>query len=248
MVTERYADDGFVVFPKDQPVLDWAQAAHVAALEVLKAPGDLRHGKTWRVGVDELPNAADGSIGGVALRGRWEDMITSPARWHQAQLSVVYPGYPGQDPTDSDAAYGYRLRRDAAHVDGLLPEGPDKRRHLREPHAFVLGLPLNDVQVSPLVVWRGSHRIMQAACATCFADVEPDAWGDVDVTEVYQAARREVFASCERIEVPVVPGQATLVHRHLLHGVAPWPDHDTSETGRMIAYFRPLVCDVRDWL
>ena len=245
----RYKDDGFVVFDQDSRVRAWAQAAHQAALEVLETPGDMRHGKTWRVGVDELPNAADGSIGGIGLQGPWERFVSPPAEWHQAQLSIVYRGYPMQDPTDTDAAHGYRLRRDAAHVDGLLPEGPSKRRHLREPHAFVLGLPLNDVAASPLVVWRGSHQIMTAAFQSCFADVRPEAWGDVDVTEAYQAARRQVFSACERIEVPVSPGQATLVHRHLLHGVAPWADGVADrDEGRMIAYFRPFVADVKHWL
>lgn len=248
MVAQSLFEDGFAVFPHDPKVLAWSVAAHMAALDVVQTLGDLRHGGTWRVGVDELPNAADGSIGGVPLFGAWQGVVPKPSVWHCAQLSVVYPGYPQQDALDTDAAHGYRLRRDAAHVDGLLPEGPQKRRHLREPHSFILGLPLNTATASPLVVWPGSHVIMQQAFATVLADVPTDRWGDVDVTDIYQAARRDVFATCKRVEVPVLPGQATLVHRHLLHGVAPWGMGTAPIEGRMIAYFRPQVSNICDWI
>jgi hypothetical protein len=248
MVAQRLSEDGFVVLPHDPKVLSWSVAAHKAALDAVRTQGDMRHGSTWRVGVDELPNAADGSIGGVPLRGAWQRLVSQPAVWHCAQLSVVYPGYPQQDALDTDAAHGYRLRREAAHVDGLLPEGPQKRRHLREPHSFIIGFPLNVASASPLVVWPGSHVIMQQAFASVLADVPTDRWGDVDVTDVYQAARRVVFATCTRIEVPVLPGQATLVHRHLLHGVAPWGTGTAPIEGRMIAYFRPQLSIIRDWL
>jgi hypothetical protein len=63
---------------------------------------------------------------------------------------------------------------------------------------------------------------------------------DVDLTEVYQTARRAVFAAIEPLAVRMKPGQAVLLHRHLLHGVAPWGDKTVpTENGRMIAYFRP---------
>ena len=83
----------------------------------------------------------------------------------KAQISVVYPGYPCAMEGESAAAFNYRQRRDAAHVDGLLPEGPERRRHLREPHGFVLGLPLTQSSetASPMVVWEGSHKIMREA-------------------------------------------------------------------------------------
>ena len=132
-------------------------------------------------------------------------------------------------------------------MDGLLPEGPQKRRHLREPHAFVVGIPLNDVASSPLVVWENSHRIMSAAFAQALNGHVPDTWGDLDVTEVYQAARKEVFESCERVEVVMRPGEVVLLHRHLIHGVAPWQGPEVPE-GRQVAYFRPHVVQWRDWL
>jgi hypothetical protein len=238
--------DGFTVFPYEPAVERWAKAAQTVAHGILAKGGERRHGDTWFVGVDALPNAPDGSIGGVALAGAWREHVTLPPSWHRAQLSVVFPGYPQQDAGESDAAHRFRRNRDAAHVDGLLPEGPQKRRHLREPHGFILGLPLDHMTASPLVVWRGSHQLIRAAFRAVFADTPSAQWGDLDVTEVYQATRRDVFARCERIEVVAAPGQAILLDRHVLHGVAPWAQ-DAEGDMRMMAYFRPQV-SVADWL
>lgn len=246
MVAAALEADGFVVFDPALTVAAWAEAALKAGREILAQGGDLRHGKTWFVGVDALPNAPDGSVSGLPLDGPFMAHVTAPDIWHQAQLSVVFPGYPQQDPDESDAAHRYRRNRDAAHVDGLLPEGPERRRHLREPHGFILGLPLNACYQSPLVVWPGSHTIMQAGFAKVFAGLPPEKWGDVDVTDAYQAARRKVFDHCPRVEVPAAPGQAVLLHRHLVHGVAPWGSGQGSDM-RMIAYFRPQIAPA-DWL
>ncbi|MEL7178973.1 MAG: hypothetical protein AAFN63_04000 [Pseudomonadota bacterium] len=240
------SQDGFIVFPHDPGLATWAEAARRVGEAVLAQGGERRHGGTWFVGVDALPNAPDGSVAGVPLLGAWRDYATLPATWHAAQLSVVFPGYPLQDKDESDAAHRFRRDRDAAHVDGLLPEGPQKRRHLREPHGFILGLPLDDVDASPLVVWRGSHQIMRAAFHEVYAGLAPQDFGDLDVTEVYQQARRTVFETCERVELTAMPGQAILLDRHLVHGVAPWAPGAPGDM-RMMAYFRPLV-DAGDWL
>ncbi|MEL6840525.1 MAG: hypothetical protein AAFP85_14630 [Pseudomonadota bacterium] len=238
--------DGFAVLPFDAAVAAWADAARVAALRVLSENTERRHGGTWFVGVDALPNAEDGSIGDVPLAGAWRHHVTTPRVWHRAQLSVVFPGYPQQDPDESDTAYRFRRDRDAAHIDGLLPEGPSKRRHLREPHGFILGVPLNDVSASPLVVWPGSHHLIHTAFARAFASCHPDTWPDQDVTEIYQDVRRLVFAECRRVAVRAQPGEAIVLHRHLVHGVAPWGDSNERRP-RMVAYFRPLV-PFADWL
>ncbi len=237
-----WAADGCVHFGQDPRVDQWARAAAKAAHRVDRS--EKRHGGTWFVGVDALPNTKDGAIDGVPLDGPWTSLVTPPATWHRAQLSIVYPGYPQKDTDESETAHRFRRNRDAAHMDGLLPEGSARRRHLREPHGFILGLPLADAADSPLVVWRGSHKIMQAAFARAFDGIDPASWGDVDVTEIYQDARREVFKTCARVALPARMGEATLLHRHLIHGVAPWGD---GAAPRPIAYFRPLIAP-QDWL
>lgn len=234
---------GFRVFDPDPATLRWVQAAQRVALELARDPAiradNLRHAGTWFVGVDALPNDPDGSIGGVPLHGPWVDFIEPPDHWHRAQLSIVYPGYPGQDPSESDANHRFRINRHAAHVDGLLPEGAARRRYLREPHGFILGLPLNQADAAPLMVWPGSHRIMGDALRRAIGDSAPET---VDLTEAYGAARRRVFEAIEPVQVLARPGQATLLHRHLLHGVAPWAKGATAPPeGRMIAYFRPQI-------
>lgn len=245
--------DGWTVLPFDPATARWARAAHRVALGVTADPQMrarwLRHAKTWFVGVDALANAADGSIDGVPLQGPWQDLIDTAVRLHPAQLSVVYPGYPGRDPDESEASFAYRRDRDAAHLDGLLAEGADKRRHLREPHAWILGLPLNASDASPLVVWSGSPAIIRAALARRFEGIAPRSWPDEDITDAYQAARREVFETCERVEVRAGPGQAVIVHRLAIHGVAPWSAAASAPPeGRMIAYFRPVLSNLADWL
>ncbi|MFA8442477.1 hypothetical protein [Yoonia sp.] len=246
MIAQKLARDGFAIFGHDPDVAAWAAAAHDAGLHVLAQGGERRHGRTWFVGVDALPNAPDGSVHGVPLAGAWRAYVDAPDLWHRAQLSVVFPRYPQQDAGESVAAHRFRRNRDAAHVDGLLPEGQGKRRHLREPHGFILGLPLDQVSASPLVVWRGSHLMMRAAFQQAYAGLPPETWGDVDVTDIYKETRRTVFETCERIEVTAAPGQAILLDRHLLHGVAPWAEDAPGEM-RMMAYFRPLVSPA-DWL
>lgn len=234
--------DGFAIAPASRRVSAWASAAHRLALGIASDPDaqaqHLRHDKTWFVGVDALPNAPDGSIDGVPLAGPWEQYINAPQVWHCAQLSIVYPGYPKADPDETDAAQAFRARRYAAHVDGLLPHGPEKRRFLGEWHSFILGLPLNVSDAAPLMVWPGSHVIMGDALRAVIAEQAPCT---VDLTEAYKAARREVFERITPVALRARPGQAMVLHRHLLHGVAPFADEQTAPPeGRMIAYFRPL--------
>ncbi len=253
MVSDDLITRSFAVLPQDPRVADWARAALAEAKKITADPVQrdrwLRHGKTWFVGVDALTNGPDGAIGGVAFRGPWEGQIAIPADLHSAQLSVVYPGYPGRDTGESDAAFRYRRDRDAAHLDGLLAEGPTKQRHLREPHAWILGIPLNAATASPLVVWEGSHEIIREALMSELAGLPPSMWGDLDLTEVYKDARNEVFDLCERTEVRLKPGQSVIVHRLAIHGVAPWTKDATAPAeGRMMAYFRPVMSDLKAWL
>lgn len=72
--------DGYTVFDYDPRTAAWANAALKVAREcaadpALQGPDNLRHSGTWFVGVDALPNAADGSIGGIPLAGPWQDAV-----------------------------------------------------------------------------------------------------------------------------------------------------------------------------
>lgn len=226
----------------------WARAARQAALHHLAtSPDPWRCGGTWFVGVDALTNDADGSIGGTGFP--WQALPLAPQPLHRAQLSVIRPGYPQPSPDETPAAFAFRRDRDAAHLDGLLPIGPDKRRMVKEPHAWILGLPLNDTTASPLTVWEGSHEILRAALLRALQPHPPETWGEIDITEPYQAARKEIFATCRRTLLPARPGEATLLHRLTLHGVAAWQPGDTAPPeGRMIAYLRPQLASVKAWL
>lgn len=256
---DTFLADGFLRFPADAASLAWSRHARPFAAASARDPALahwLRCGGTWFVGVDALPNDAAGLLhGGPPLAGAAMDFVGTrlglALPLHRAQVSVCYPGYPQPSAEESPAAFDFRRNRDAAHVDGLLAEGPEKRRFLREPHAYILGITLTgqSPDAAPLTVWKGSHHIMKAMFAEAFAGREPAGWKDIDVTAAYQEARRQVFAACERIPLPSAPGEAVLVHRHLVHGVAPWAEAATGEAeGRMIAYFRPEFEVISDWL
>lgn len=256
---DQFLEQGYLRFPADEASLAWARHARPAAAAAAGDPAQahwLRCGGTWFVGVDSLPNDAAGRLaGGPPLAGAAADFLTAALGMnlplHRGQVSICYPGYPRPSAEESAAAYAFRRNRDAAHVDGLMAEGPARRRFLREPHAYVLGITLTrqSDDASPLTVWPGSHRIMQAMFAAQFAGHPPATWRDVDVTDAYQEARRQAFRQCTRTALPSAPGEAVLVHRHLLHGVAPWGDAASAPAeGRMIAYFRPEFAAPGDWL
>ncbi len=256
---DQFRHHGYLRFAADAATRGWAAQAHRHALAAARDPGQahwLRCGGTWFVGVDALPNDSEGRVaGGPPLGGAAMDFIRDDLQrdlpLHRAQVSVCYPGYPLPSPEESEAAFGFRRRRDAAHVDGLLAEGLGKRRCLKEPHAWILGVALTaqSPDASPLTVWEGSHHIMGQAFAAVFTGQPAEIWRDIDLTEAYQQARRQVFAECRRVVLPSGPGEAVLLHRHLVHGVAAWGEHATAPPeGRMIAYFRPEFPAIADWL
>jgi hypothetical protein len=241
---------GWIRIGPDPSITAWAQAALPLAEAAIGASAEpWRCGGTWFVGVDALGNDPSGHVGGAGFP--WSALGLHPTALHRGQVSTVRPGYPKPWSGEDDAAFGFRLRRDAAHVDGLIPDPQTRARAIREPHAYVVGLPLNacDPGASPLVVWEGSHRVMGAAFRAALAAHPPDRWAEVDITDPYKAARAEVFRTCPRIELPARPGEATLLHRHCLHGVAPWAEGAAAPpAGRIIAYFRPLMASVADWI
>ena len=254
------AERGWELFPAEAEVEAWARAALPVARERMADPEErgkwLRCAGTWFVGVDALPNDAAGRVGGseplggsaiAAVRALYGDLPL-----HRGQVSAVHPGYPKPREGEGEAAFRYRQKRDAAHVDGLHPVGADRRRRLAERHAYILGFPLTEcgAGASPLSVWEGSHHIMRRALGAALADVPEADWSGVDLTDAYHAARREAFESCRRVTVPARPGEASLVHRLALHGVAPWQEGAAAPAeGRAIAYFRPeLPPGSRAWL
>ena len=241
-------------------IRDRIEAALAPARACLRDPQQkkwLRYQGTWFAGVNALPNDESGAVDGSgALRGRVIDFISRELElvhftWDRAQVSVCYPGYPKPMAGESAAKTRYRRERDAAHVDGLLPEGPQRRRHLREHHGFILGLPMVefDAGASPFVVWERSHEIMLESFAQCFTDIPVEQWGEQDVTEVYNTALEQVFAECKRVEIHARPGEAFLAHRMVLHGMAPWrSDAQAGPDARMICYFRPEPFGPCEWL
>lgn len=262
-LARQFFSGGWCRFPFDAALAAWAAAARPAAEAGLEDPGLrarwLRCGGTWFVGVHALPNDGAGAIaeaGVPPLPGPAvtfiREVLGFAGALDRAQVSVCLPGYPQPWEGESEAAFRYRLRRDAAHVDGLRRSEPGRCRRLGEAHAFVLGIPLTavDPAAAPFVVWEGSHELIRAALAERLAGIPPARWPDEDITEAYHAARRVVFDRCPRVTVPARPGEAYIVHRLALHGVAPWTA-STETRPRMIAYFRPeLPGEGRfaDWL
>jgi hypothetical protein len=250
----QFFERGWVAFPPDAALTAWVAAAAPLAAEIASDPAAraawLRCGGTWFAGVNILPNGPDGAVpargvpplDGAAMRFVADVLGFPRVRLDRAQISVCYPGYPQPWEGESETAFRFRARRDAAHVDGLLrEEGPEggRRRRLGETHGFILGIPLSasHPDAAPFVVWERSHELMRRAFRARLAGIEPERWGREDVTETYQEARRAAFETCARVAVTVPPGGAYLVHRLALHGVAPWTAPDGPP--RAIDYFRP---------
>jgi len=248
--------NGWEKFGFDPEIFKWSKAAYYAGCEVLanKAMQDrwLECEGTWFVGVDVLPSNETGKIGGIPLRG---DVVKSLSHistkpLHRAQLSVIFEGYPKPRKGESPAAFKYRLERDAAHVDGLLPIGQARRRMLKEAHAYILGLPLNvtSMGASPLVVWEGSHIIMAESFQKELDGIDPAIFHKIDLTDTYHAARRHIFQTCKRVEVHAGPGESFVIHRLALHGIAPWVEKVAGpKEGRMVAYLRPELKNISLW-
>jgi len=256
----HFFDRGWCRFDYDPELYRWVEAALAPARATLQDPrlGKwLRYQGTWFAGVNALPNDAHGAVGASGpLRGAAVEFIArelglTDFAWDAAQVSICYPGYPLPMPGESPGRARFRRERDAAHVDGLLPEGPGRRRHLREHHGFILGIPMVefDTDASPFVVWEGSQEIVREHFSRRFAGLTTELWGQQDITEIYHAAREQALVECERVELHARPGEAFLAHRLILHGMAPWrAGADAGVDGRMICYFRPDPFGPQEWL
>jgi hypothetical protein len=255
------ARQGWVRFAPEPATRAWAEAALASVAARLRAPAApplWRHGGTWHVGVDALPNDPEGRVrGGPPLAGRAVELARAlwpgalAAGWHAGQVSALRPGYPGRDPEEGEAAHRFRLRSAGAHLDGLIADAAGRRR-VAEPHAFVFGIGLTaaDPGASPLVVWEGSHRPLGEALRAALAGLDGEDLALADVTEAYRAARAAALRDCPRRALALAPGEAVLLHRHLVHGIAPWaPGAAAPPEGRAVAYFRPLCPGgVAEWL
>ena len=257
MTPDRFHDHGWCHVPHDPALAEWVHRVLPVARAAVRDPAHarwLRYGGTWFVGVNVLDPAVapggppDDCLAAQAIR----QLAPWPADgWGPGQVSVCYPGYPQPMEGESAASHRFRVKRDAAHVDGLKAEGPDRRRFLREHHAYLLGIPLVEASrdASPFVVWEGSHALVRDAFMKHLGGRATTEWGHVDVTDAYTATRARIFETCRRVILTARPGEAYLVHRLALHGMAPWADGATAgPDGRMIAYFRPQLDDPAGWL
>ena len=257
---KQFFESGWCLFSADHHIDRWIDASLAFARKTVIDENHaqwLRCGGTWFAGVNLLPNKVDSSLpGGSELSGEVIDFIHNVLQlndfnWDRAQVSVCYPGYPQPMTSESEAAFRFRRDRDAAHVDGFLREGPQKRRHLREYHGFILGIPMVefDEKASPLVVWEGSQELVRSAMMERFDGLSSDKWGDEDITEAYHAVRQQIFKQCQRRKIVASPGETYLIHRLALHGISPWLEAATAgDYGRMICYFRPDIGCAERWL
>ena len=144
-----FGEAGYIKFGYDKQIANWAKFAKKKGSEILADPAQLQKWLqcegTWFVGVDVLPNDSKGDFTNTHFPNVFRSFLgkINLKPYHKAQLSVIFPGYPKPRIGDSEAAFEYRRKRDAAHVDGLLPIGEEKRRYLVEPHGVILGIPLN---------------------------------------------------------------------------------------------------------
>ena len=242
---------GWTRFGWDAGIAAWVEAALPHAIASMEDPAlaewwDCED--TWFIGVDALHNDESGAVSGQPLAGQAIDFIHEAfgamPPLHRAQVSVVRPGYPRPRRGESEAGFRYRDRRFAAHVDGLKFEGPDRRRTIAEPHAFILGIPMNDApaHAAPLVIWEGSHEVIRAGMADFLKDVPRADWGRVDITDAYVTARKRAFETCPMVEVHARPGECYLMHRLAVHGVKGWEARREGDPeNRIIAYFRPEI-------
>ncbi len=133
---EQFFSLGWCQFEFDPLLFEWVRTALAPARETLHSEQHARwhrYQNTWFAGVNAMPNDGQGAVAGSGpLRGRAVEFIEAELglrdfTWDAAQVSVCYPGYPQPMEGESSAKTRFRLDRDAAHVDGLLPLGADRR-------------------------------------------------------------------------------------------------------------------------
>ena len=252
----EFEHKGWIKFDCDKRVARWANAANSKITTTLKNKNFLENNLTcqgtWFVGVDALDNKPDGALDEISLSGPFESLMRSSKTCglHSAQVSIIFEGYPKPRDQESDSSFNFRLKRDAAHVDGLIADVPGGPRKLKEPHAYVLGIPLNQAPqgASPVVVWEGSHHLISKAFKNLFLTRDPKEWEDLDVREIYMQTRKIIFEKCKRRVLHANLGESYMIHRLCLHGISPWDfEIKNFNEGRKIAYFRPELQNLADW-
>ena len=107
MSRTEFLSKGWTRFDTDPDLENWLDSVDDAALATERDPSNAlwhRHGKTWFAGVNALPNDPLGSVAGgppldcEALR--LARSLYGDLSLDQAQVSIVYPGYPLQDPDE----------------------------------------------------------------------------------------------------------------------------------------------------
>ena len=100
-MVEALHERGWVRFPHDQVLADWAVHAMPAARASVSDPVHAEwHDceRTWFIGVDALDNDAQGMVAGSpALGGAAIELAHrqfGPIDLHKRQVSVIYLGYP----------------------------------------------------------------------------------------------------------------------------------------------------------
>lgn len=246
-----YCEKGYCHFAYDEALDAWIDSILPMAEATLTDSANAhwwRWRGTWFAGVNVLPNDKQGRCGdSKPLQGKAYEF----AKKHiplcddldKAQISVCVSGYPQPD---GEAGFAFRLHKDAAHLDGLLKE--NDKRFLCEYHGYILGIGLNstDEKSSPVVIYEGSHKRVQAWLQKRFADEK--AWETIDLTAEYNALRKDILQTCPRKILPLQKGEAFILHRLSIHGTARWESE--SHTPRKLAFFRPAISkkNMQNWL
>ena len=237
---------GWAKLPYDPQLATWAGCTRTIAIEAASKRENranwLRCQGTWFVGVDVLQDYTP--LAGPVLKATVYAVGQDEVKLGPGQISTCYKGYPKQDVNETDGMFNYRRNRDFAHLDGLKAVGPNRARKMDEFHGFILGIPLNETppNAAPFVIWEGSHLIFRDMLEKAYAGIPPDEWHKMDITEIYQETRTEIFKICKRVEIHAHPGEAYIAHRFALHGMAAWDEElNGPDEGRIVAYFRPNI-------
>lgn len=256
---DTYQQNGWCKFAADEQILEWTEHAQPAVKSAIKDTHNqhwFRYQNTWFVGVNALPNDSYGRVlGGPPLQGAAANFIQQKlgrdiSKLDQAQISAMYPGYPKPSETEPTASFNYRVKRDAAHVDGLLRESNGTARYAQEFHEYILAISMthNDSGSSPFVVWQGSHNLFNAEFSRFFDGYSTDQIAKMDLSECYKSIRKTVFNTCKRVELPLKYGECVVAHRMLLHGTAPWQEDINDNQPRILCFFRPITLTAKQWL